>query len=69
MSNIKVIEGRKSRIIERVKKNLIKAFKMVDIDPISFYLGLIVEKNRAKKMLKLLQPVYITKILAKYHLN
>lgn len=37
--------------------------------PISFYLGLKVERDRAKRTLKLSQPAYIDKILAKYHLD
>lgn len=42
---------------------------MADIGPISFYLGPKVEKNQAKKILKLLQPAFIDKILAKYYLD
>lgn len=55
--------------IERVKQELVATFKIVNIGLISFYLGLKIEKVCQKKTLKLLQPVYINKILAKYHLN
>ena len=44
-------------------------FKMVDIRPISFYLGLKVDKNCEKKIIKLFQPTYIKKVLAKYHFD
>lgn len=37
--------------------------------PISFYLGLKVEKNCQKKTLKLSQLAYIDKIITKYYLN
>ena len=37
--------------------------------PISLYLGLKIKKNHIKKILKLSQPAYIDKILAKYYLN
>lgn len=55
--------------IEKIKRKLAATFKMVDMGPISFYLGLKVEKNYQKKTLKLSQPVYINKILVKYYLN
>lgn len=42
---------------------------MVDMDPISFYHGLKVERNCIKKILKSSQSAYIDKILAKYYLN
>lgn len=42
---------------------------MIDIDPISFYFSLKIEKNCIKRILKLFQPAYIDKIPAKYHLN
>ncbi len=45
------------------------AFEIVDMGPISFYLGLKVERDRQKKTLKLFQPAYIDKILSKYHLD
>lgn len=42
---------------------------MIDMGLISFYLGLKFEKDCIKKILKLSQPVYIDKILARYHLD
>ena len=55
--------------IKKVKLELAIAFEMADIRPISFYLRLKVERNRVKKILKLSQPAYIDKILAKYYLD
>lgn len=69
IDNIKVMDIKRSGYIERVKLELVAAFKMADIGAINFYLGLNVERDRAKKMLKLSQPVYIDKILANYHLD
>lgn len=37
--------------------------------PISFYLGLKVDRNREKKTIKFSQPAYIQKVLTKYHLD
>lgn len=42
---------------------------MVNISLISFYLGLKFKKTQVKKLLKLLQPAYIVKIMKKYHFN
>lgn len=53
VNNIKIMRVKRLEVIEQVKKKLATAFHMVDISPISFYLGLKVEKNRIKKILKL----------------
>lgn len=58
-----------SGIVERVKAELAAAFSMVDMGPISFYLGLKVERDRDSKTIKLSQPAYIDKILYKFHLD
>ena len=52
-----------------MKKEIAAAFEMVDIGPTGFYLGLKVERDREERTLKLSQPAYIDKILAKYHLK
>lgn len=44
--DIKVMALKKSGIILRVKAELTTTFLMVDMGPISFYLGLKFEKNR-----------------------
>lgn len=58
-----------SDIIARVKPELAAAFSMVDMGPISFYLGLKVEHDRGKRTIKLLQPAYIDKVLSRFHLD
>lgn len=58
-----------SGMIGRVKAELTVAFPMVDLGPISFYLGLKVERDREKKTIKLSQPAYIEKILSKFHVD
>lgn len=42
---------------------------MVDMCPISFYLGLKVDQNCDNQTIKLFQPAYIDKILNKFHLD
>ncbi len=69
VDDIKVMGVKGSGHIEKVKLELAAAFEMADMGSISFYLGLKVERDQAKKTLKLSQPAYVDKILAKYHLN
>lgn len=44
---------KESNHIEKVKLELTATFKIADIRPMSFHLGLTIEKNKAKKILKL----------------
>ena len=69
VDGIKVIGVNGSGHIERVTQELAAAFEMIDMGPISFYLGLKVERDRQNRTLKLSQPAYIEKILAKCHLD
>ncbi len=48
---------------------LTAAFEMVDMEPISFYLGLKVDRDREKRIIKLSKPAYIQKVLTKYDLD
>lgn len=54
VDNIKFIDVKESGHIERVNLELAAAFKMANMGLISFYLGLKVERDQAKKTLKLL---------------
>lgn len=69
VDDIKIMEMKGSGTIQRVKSKLAATFSMVDMGPISFYLGLKVQRDREKRTLKLLQPAYIDKILEKFHLD
>ena len=69
VDDIKIIAPKRSGIIEGVKAELASAFSIVDMGPINFYLGLKVEQDREKKTIKLSQPSYIDKVLAKFHLD
>lgn len=61
--------SKRSGFIERVKAELVAAFQMVDMGPISFYLGLKVDRDREKGTIKLSQPAYIEKVLRKSFLD
>ena len=64
-----IMEIKRSGFIAKVKTELATAFSMVDIGPISFYLGLKVTQDQEKKAIKLSQPAYINKVLEKFHFS
>lgn len=45
VDNIKIMGPKGSKTIEKVRRKLITAFEIVDMQPISFYLGLKVKRN------------------------
>ena len=69
VDDIKIIVPNGSGITQQVKNELTSAFLILDMGPISFYLGLNVERDREKRTMKLSQPTYIDKVLSKFHLN
>ena len=69
IENIKIMGPNGSRVIQKVKDELIAVFSMVDMSFISFYLDLKVERDWEKRTMKLSQPAYIDKVLKKYHLD
>ena len=69
VDDIKIIAPTGSAIIQQVKAKLTATFSMVDMGPMSFYLGLKVKRNRDNRTIKLSQPVYIDKVLNKFHLD
>ena len=69
IDDIKIMGIKRSGFIPRVKAEPAAAFSMVDMDLISFYLGLKVIRDREKKTIKLSQPAYIDKVLEKFYLS
>ena len=69
IDNIKIMALKDSGFIQRIKAELAAIFSMVDMGPISFYLGLKIERDRIKCTIKLLQPAYIDKVLYRFHLD
>lgn len=69
LNDIKVFEVKGLKMIIYMKEKLTTAFKMIDISLISFYFSLKIDKNCEKNIFKLLQLIYINKILIKYYLN
>lgn len=69
IDDIKIMAPKETGIIQRIKAKLITAFLIIDIDPISFYLGLKVEQDRTNQTSKFSQPTYIDKILHRFYLD
>ena len=69
VDDIKIMGTKGSGFIGKVKAELAAAFSMVDMGPISFYLGLKVTRDRERKRIKLSQPAHIDKVLEKFHLS
>lgn len=69
VDDIKIMAPKDSGITSRVKRELTAAFSMSDMGPISFYLGLQIDRDREQRTIKLSQPAYIEKILEKLHLD
>lgn len=69
VDDIKIMAPKDSGIIGRVKAELKAAFSMSDIEPIGFYLGLRIDRDREQRTIRLSQPAYIEKVLVKFHLD
>lgn len=63
----KIMASKKSGIIIHIKAKLAAIFFIIDMAPISFYLGLKIKHNRENQMIKLLQLAYIDKIFFKFY--
>lgn len=56
-------------IVNRVKEELTAAFEMVDLGPISFYLGMTIARDRKLRQLQLLQKAYIKRVAIKFGMS
>lgn len=69
VDDLNIMAPKGTGLITRVKDKLKAAFNMVDMGPISYYLGLKIERNREERTLKLSQPAYIDKIVHRFGLG
>ena len=56
-------------IVNRVKRELIFVFEMLDLESISFYLSMSVIRDRFNNIIRLDQRVYIKRVAIKYDLK
>jgi hypothetical protein len=66
VDDINVFGQKGANHVSKVKQELSKAFEMVDMGEVHYYLGLTIERDRAKRTIKITQQAYIEKILAKF---
>ena len=59
VDDIKIVRAKGSGIIQRVKIELASPFAMVDMGPISFYLGLKVEPDRENRTINFLTSIHL----------
>lgn len=69
VNDIKIMGIKGSGFIAKVKAKLTAAFSMVNMGPISFYLGPKALRDQEKKTIMLSQPAYIDKVLEKFYLD
>lgn len=69
VNNIKIMAPKDNKMIKQIKLELILAFSMIDMGPISFYLGLKVQRDWKNQTVKLSQPTYINKVHNKFYLD
>ena len=68
VDDIKIIAP-STAMINKVKEELSAAFEMIDMGPISFYLGMTVTRNRDRKEIRLNQKIYIKRIVIRFGRN
>ena len=68
VDDIKIM-GKDAGMVSAVKSQFKAAFDMVDMGPISYYLGLKVERNRKDRIITISQPAYIDKVAARFGLD
>ena len=64
-----LIAGNDRKEILRVKKELMKVFKMKDLGGVQEFLGIEVTRNRGNRTLRLSQSSYIAKILERFQMS
>lgn len=66
---MKIMVLKNSNIIVQVKSKLAITFSIINMKSISFDLGLIIDYDQSKLTIKLLQLVYINKVLNRFYFD
>lgn len=69
INNIKIMALKNSNIIIQIKSKLAITFSIINMESISFDLGLIIDYDQSKLTIKLLQLAYINKIFNKFYFD
>lgn len=69
IDDIKILAPKNYHTIVQVKSKLARAFYILDIRPIGFYLGLKKACDGGKQTIKLSQPAYFDKVFGRFHFD
>lgn len=73
INNIQIFDFKKNKNILNLKKKLNKKFVITNFGPFIYYLNIIlyrikIQKNRIKKTIKIIQIIYLKKIIARFEI-
>ena len=69
VNDIQIYDSRGSKHISNFKKELNKRFAMIDLDLCSYYLSMKIQRNRAKRSVRITQSTYLKKVLARFNMT
>ena len=68
-NDIQIYDSRRSKHISNLKKELSKRFAIIDLDLCSYYLNMKIQRNRAKRSVRITQSTYLKKVLARFNMT
>ena len=69
VNDIQIYNPRGSKHISNLKKELSKRFAMTDLDLYLYYLSMEIQRNRAKRSVRITQSTYLKKVLARFNMT
>ena len=69
VNDIQIYDPRRSKHISNLKKELSKRFAIIDLDLCSYYLSIEIQRNRAKRSVRITQSTYLKKVLARFNMT
>ena len=69
VNDIQIYDPRRSKHISNLKKELNKRFAIIDLDLCSYYLSMEIQRNRAKRSVRITQSTYLKKVLARFNMT
>ena len=69
VDDIQIYGPKGSRHIIELKQELHKRFAMTDLGPSTYYLGMEIQRDRAKRTVRVTQTTYLKKVLARFNMT
>ena len=69
VDDIQIYGPKGSKHIAELKQDLRKRFAMTDLGPSSHYLGMEIQRNRARRTVRVTQTSYLKKVLARFNMS